>query len=90
MKDFLFDIDQYKKGQVVYQVRLFKNDDMNDQGEIMATFTDMSLCLLFDHVTCPEGYHFNIIELEEGRGITDLIEIGQVRSKNFGKFRVSL
>jgi len=74
-EQFLFDIDCFKKGQMLYQVRLVKIDDESDQGEILATFVRMHNCAVMKYLNIPDGYELLITEYTKGEGITDIIDI---------------
>ena len=72
-KECLFDIDDYKKGVEVYQVRLCKSED--DQGEVIATFTDLYNCRLMRQIAIPEGCDLILTVYEKGKGVVDMYDI---------------
>ena len=75
-KDFLFDIECFKEGEKLYQVRKINSNDDTDMGKILATFVDRSHCRLMKKmITMPEGYELMIAEYTKGEGITDLMDI---------------
>lgn len=74
MSDFLFDIDEYKEGERVYQVRLVK-DGTSDLGEILATFVDMSTCSVMRQLQIDEGYQLIVTPFIKGEGVKDIIDI---------------
>jgi len=78
-EQYLFDVDEFKKGQLIYQVRMIKDDNPEDTGEIIATFKDIYLCRLLRTMTIPEGFDFIITEYEVGKGIVDIIDFWDYR-----------
>jgi negative regulator of sigma E activity len=78
-EQYLFDVDEFKKGQLLYQVRMIKVDTPEDTGEIIATFKDISLCRMLRPMTIPEGFDFIITKYEVGNGIVDMIDFWDYR-----------
>ena len=79
MNDFLFDINEYKNVEKVYQIRLVRSE--TDQGEVIATFKYLEHCLMMPKVLPDDTDEQGLIitEFTKGKGITDFIAWEQVK-----------
>ena len=73
-EQLLFDIDQYKKGETIYQVRLCKSEV--DEGEVIATFKNLDHVVLMKQLALGDKESLIVTEYEQGKGIVDII--GQI------------
>lgn len=75
-KECLFDIDDYKKGDEVYQVRLCKGE--SDTGEVIATFVDLYNCRLMRQITIPDGCDLILTVYEKSKGVIDMYDFWDI------------
>jgi len=68
-QDCLFDIDEYKKAEIVYQVRHVLKED--DRGEVIATFKNLDHVLCMKGLSVPQG-ELLVVEFTKGIGVTDM------------------
>jgi hypothetical protein len=77
-EDYLFDIECYTKGQVLWQVRQCSVEDPNDSGIILATFVHQEHCALMKQLVYDkEKWDLCIVEYTVGEGITDFFGLAE-------------
>lgn len=76
---FLFDTDSYKKGKLFYQVRLVEVENLNDQGQILATFANQDHCGLMNNLKYDrKKYSLCVVEYIQGEGMKDAYGLDQL------------
>ncbi|MCM8532488.1 MAG: hypothetical protein NE330_15090 [Lentisphaeraceae bacterium] len=73
----LFDLDEFKNVDSVYQVRLVKSN--NDEGEVLASFkyADHTACMKLLEIEANE--ELIVTKYTKGKGVTDVL--GQVNGR---------
>tara|TARA_R110002012_G_scaffold166717_1_gene330085 strand:+ start:119 stop:361 length:243 start_codon:yes stop_codon:yes gene_type:complete len=67
--DCLFDIDEYKASEVVYQVRHVLGE--SDAGEVIATFKELDHVLMMRGLHVPKG-ELIVVKFTKDKGVTDI------------------
>lgn len=69
--DYLFDLDEFKNVDKVFQVRLCKAED--DEGEVLASFKYVDHTKCMKAIALEDGYELIVTEWTKGKGITDFL-----------------